>query len=91
VSNHDMPFKWKKKNTKGTVSESQQKREKDKGVYPWKPICGILDGAAREFQRLDWPIGCTTSEQAEKAGLLVSKKWIDAGMPEPLTDLTGQH
>ena len=65
--------------------------EKDNSAYPWKPICRILDGAAGEFQRLDWPIGYTTSEQAEKAGLLVSKKWIDAGMPEPLTGLTGQH
>ena len=27
MSNHDMPFKWKK-NTKGTLSESQQKRIK---------------------------------------------------------------
>jgi hypothetical protein len=58
--------------------------EKDNSAYPWKPICRILDGAAGEFQRLDWPIGYRTSEEAEKAGLLISKKWIDAGKPQPL-------
>ena len=55
--------------------------EKDKGAYPWKPICRI-HGAAREFiKQLDWPIGYDTSDQAEKVGLMISKKWIDAGKP----------
>ena len=56
--------------------------EKDNSAYPWKPICRILDGASREFiKQIDWEIGYDTSEQAEKAGLLISKKWIDAGKP----------
>ena len=53
--------------------------EKDNGSL-WKPICKILDGESREFiKQLDWPLGYDTSVQAKKAGLLVSKKWIDAG------------
>jgi hypothetical protein len=60
--------------------------EKDNSAYPWKPICKILDGAGREFIRqLDWPIGYKTPEQAEKVGLIISKKWIDAGKPKPLS------
>ena len=60
--------------------------EKEKGAYPWKPICRILDGAGREFiKQLDWPIGYNTPEQAEKVGLIISKKWIDAGKPAPLS------
>jgi len=56
--------------------------EKDNGAYPWKPICRILDGAPREFMKqLDWPLGYGTSVQAEKVGLMISKKWIDAGKP----------
>jgi hypothetical protein len=59
--------------------------EKDRGAYPWKPICRILDREGREFiKQLDWPIGYKTPEQAEKVGLIISKKWIDAGKPEPL-------
>ena len=60
--------------------------EEEKGAYPWKPICRILDGAGREFiKQLDWPIGYNTPEQAEKVGLIISKKWIDAGKPAPLS------
>ena len=33
------------------------------------------------MKQLDWPIGYDTSDQAEKVGLLISKKWIDAGKP----------
>ena len=56
--------------------------EKDNSAFPWKPICRILDGTSREFiKQIDWQIGYETPEQAEKAGLLISKKWIDAGMP----------
>jgi len=56
--------------------------EKDNGAYPWKPICRILDGASREFMKqLDWPLGYGTSVQAEKVGLMISKKWIAAGKP----------
>jgi hypothetical protein len=60
--------------------------EEEKGTYPWKPVCRILDGAGREFiKQLDWPIGYNTPEQAEKVGLIISKKWIDAGKPEALS------
>jgi hypothetical protein len=60
--------------------------ERDKGAYPWNPICRILDGEGRELiKQLDWPIGYNTPEQAEKAGLIISKKWIDAGKPAPLS------
>jgi hypothetical protein len=38
--------------------------------------------ASREFiKQFDWPIGYPTSDQAEKVGMLISKKWIDAGKP----------
>jgi len=49
-------------------------------------ICRILDGASREFiKQIDWPLGYDTSDQAEKVGLLISKKWIDAGKPKPIS------
>ena len=54
--------------------------EKDNSAFPWKPICTILDGASREIiKQIDWQIGYDTPDQAERAGLIVSKKWIDAG------------
>ena len=37
------------------------------------------------IKQLDWPIGYNTPEQAEKVGLIISKKWIDAGKPAPLS------
>ena len=37
------------------------------------------------YKQLDWPIGYNTPEQAEKVGLIISKKWIDAGKPEALS------
>jgi len=56
--------------------------EKDDRSFPWKPICKILDGASREFSKqIDWEIGYETPDQATKVGLMVSKKWIDAGKP----------
>jgi len=56
--------------------------EKNDSAFPWKPICRIRDGASREFiKQLDWQIGYDTSDQAEKVGLIISKKWIDAGKP----------
>ena len=60
--------------------------ERGNSAYPWKPICRILDGASREsVKQLDWPLGYDTRDQAEKVGLLISKKWIDAGKPKPLS------
>jgi len=56
--------------------------ESDHSSFPWKPICKLLDGASREFiKQLYWKIGYGMSGQAENAGLLISKKWIDAGKP----------
>jgi len=56
--------------------------EKDDSSFPWKPICRILDGGSGEFiKQLYWKIGYDMSSQAENAGLLISKKWIDAGKP----------
>ena len=58
--------------------------EKNDSSFPWKPICRIMDGASREFiKQLDWEIGYETSDRAKKVGLLVSKKWIEAGKPNP--------
>jgi hypothetical protein len=56
--------------------------EKDNSAFPWKPICRVLDGVSREFiKQIEWPIRYDTSAQAEKVGLMISKKWIDAGKP----------
>jgi hypothetical protein len=52
--------------------------ERDNSTFPWKPICKILDGASRAIiKEIDWQIGYDTLERAEKAGRLISKKWID--------------
>ena len=56
--------------------------EKNNSTFPWKPICRIMDGTSREFiKQLDWQIGYDKADQAKKVGLLISKKWIDAGKP----------
>ena len=56
--------------------------QRDRDAFLWKPICKILDGGSREFiKQLAWQIAYETSAQAKKVGLLVSKKWIDAGKP----------
>jgi hypothetical protein len=79
LARHDRACAFIEKHYKGHVIRVTT--EKDKGAYPWKPICRI-HGAAREFiKQLDWPIGYDTSDQAEKVGLMISKKWIDAGKP----------
>ncbi len=52
----------------------------DNSQFPWKPICRILDGASREFiKAFDWPLGYATPDQAEKAGLLISKNGLMQG------------
>jgi hypothetical protein len=54
--------------------------EKDDDVRPWNPTCRVLDGASLELiKQFDWHVGYATPDQAEKIGLLLSKKWIDAG------------
>jgi hypothetical protein len=56
--------------------------EKDKSTFPWKPICRILDGASRGIiKQIDWQLGYDTPDRAKRAGLIISKKWIDAGKP----------
>jgi hypothetical protein len=56
--------------------------EHDNSEFPWKPICRIMyEGSCELIKQLDWDIGYGTPDQAEKAGLLISKKWIDAGTP----------
>ena len=53
--------------------------EKDGSAFPWKPICRILNGASREFiKQIDWELGYATPDHAEKVGLVISKKWVDA-------------
>jgi len=35
---------------------------------------------SQEFiKQIDWQLGYDTSDRAKKVGLLISKKWIDAG------------
>jgi hypothetical protein len=52
--------------------------ERDNSAFPWKPICKILDGASRAIiKEIDWQLSYDTLERAEKAGLIISKKWID--------------
>ena len=80
MARDDIAYAFMQEQYKGHVI--QVTTEKDYSAFPWKPICRILDGASREFiKQLDWPVGYDTSDQAEKAGLLISKKWIDAGKP----------
>jgi hypothetical protein len=40
------------------------------------------------IKQLDWDIGYDTPDQAEKVGLLISKKWIDAGANSSSANLT---
>ena len=56
--------------------------KKDDNPYPWKPICSIVNGSQELVKQFTWPIGYHTPDQAEKVGLLISKKWIDAGKPD---------
>ena len=52
--------------------------ETDNSSFPWKPICRILDGASRAIiKEIDWQLSYDTLERAEKAGLIISKKWVD--------------
>ena len=81
VSNHDMYFKWKN-TTKGTLSESQQKRitahiRGNQFAESWMEQRESFNGSTGRLVT-------GRSQEAEKAGLLISKKWIDAGKPKPL-------
>ena len=50
----------------------------------WKPICKIKSthGSRELIKDLDWDLSYDTPEEAERVGLLVSKKWIDSGKPK---------
>src|SRR4029077_4358295 len=83
MANHDTHLKREK----AKVSMEEQYKghvirvttEKDNSAFPWKPICRILDGASRAIiKEIDWQLSYDTLERAEKAGLIISKKWIDA-------------
>ncbi|PWT78202.1 MAG: hypothetical protein C5B58_15570 [Acidobacteria bacterium] len=53
--------------------------EKDGSAFPWIPICRILDEASRAVvKEIDWQLGYATPDNAEKVGILISKKWVDA-------------
>jgi len=41
----------------------------------------MFEGSRELIKQLDWDIASDTPDQAEKAGLLLSKKWIDARKP----------
>ena len=52
--------------------------ERDNSSFPWKPICKIIDRASRAIiKEIDWQLSYDTLERAEKAGLIISTKWID--------------
>ena len=77
LARRDSLYALWKNNTKGTLSESQQKRIT--AHFRGNQFAEYLDGASREFiKQIDWQIGYDTPDQAEKVGLIISKKWVDA-------------
>jgi len=42
----------------------------------------FTDGSRELIKDLDWDLSYDTPEEAERVGLLVSKKWIDSGKPK---------
>jgi hypothetical protein len=46
----------------------------------WKPICRVkfMKGGREVIKDLKLDLDYGTSEQAERAGLVFSKKWVDA-------------
>jgi hypothetical protein len=56
------------------------------GKLRWTFSCKITftKGGRQVQQDLDLPLDYSTPEQAERAGMVFSKKWVDAGMPNPL-------
>jgi hypothetical protein len=44
----------------------------------WKPTCTVLAEDSRNLIKdLEWDLDYDTYEQAERVGLLISKKWVD--------------
>jgi hypothetical protein len=52
----------------------------------WKASCKIKfrNGARLVIRHLKLDLDYNTVQQAERAGMVFSKKWVDAGMPKPL-------
>ncbi len=55
------------------------------GKARWKAICTIkfVKDTREVSQDLKLDIDYETAEQAVRAGLMFSKKWVDAGKPNP--------
>jgi hypothetical protein len=53
----------------------------------WKSDCKIKfrKGARLGIRHLRLDLDYNTVQQAERAGMVFSKKWVDAGMPNPLS------
>ena len=55
----------------------------------WRSSCAgkfLIDGR-EAVEYLELNLDYDTAELAKRAGLVFSKKWIDAGKPQPLTTL----
>ena len=56
------------------------------GSSRWKPKCEVRfnKNARIMLKHLELTHDYNTSQQAERAGMVFSKKWVDAGKPAPL-------
>jgi hypothetical protein len=55
----------------------------------WRSSCAVkfLKDGYEAVEYLELNLDYDTAKQAERAGLVFSKIWIDAGKPQPLTSL----
>ena len=53
------------------------------GPLKWKPKCEIKfqHNARAALKNLELTLDYNTAEKAERAGMVFSKKWVDAGRP----------
>jgi hypothetical protein len=53
----------------------------------WRSSCAVkfLKDGREAVEYLELNLDYDTAKQAERAALVFSKKWIDAGKPQPLT------
>ncbi len=63
------------------------------GKLKWKPTCKIkfVKGTREVIRHLTLDLDYNTVHQAERAGMVFSKKWVDAGMPAPLRLARSAH
>jgi hypothetical protein len=56
------------------------------GSLRWKPSCQVTfrKNGRNILKKLNLNLDYDSAEQAERAGMVFSKKWIDAGKPAPL-------